>query len=510
MDALPRSFPTVVHMLQQAAREAGEREALVCEGERLTYADYQSCAAGFAAELAQLGATGERVAVLMGNAIDLCIALFGTHAAQAVTVPLNPLYTERELRQILADAQPHVLIHDANSAAVAAPLAAELGIPHVIRIGEGGRRLTVWRGKGLTLPPLPQPDQIGCVQYTGGTTGRSKGVILSHRAMATNVSQREAILPTRTRTERQLCVMPLFHTYANSMCLLNMAACQGTLILVPRYNADTLLKLLVDEHITIFAGSPTLFTNLMNSEGFAAADFSKLHVSYSGSSALPEALFKRWEEATGAPVVEGYGQTESGPVISFNPLNGVRKPASVGVPLPQTEIQIVDLVSGETVLPVGERGEIRLRGPQVMNGYRNLPEETANTLRGGWLYTGDIGEFDADGYLYIRDRKKEMLKVSGFNVFPREVEEVLYAHPMVSEAAVIGLPDAKKGERVLSYVVLRRDAVIDAAALLDYCRKQLAGYKVPSEILIVDALPKTKVGKADKLRMRDLALSNQK
>jgi long-chain acyl-CoA synthetase len=495
-------------MLQEAARQAGDHEALVSEGERLTYADYQSCAAGFAEELIRLGAAGERVALLMGNSIDLCIALFGTHAAQAVTVPLNPAYTERELRQILTDAQPHVLLYDSVSAAVAAPLAAELKVPHVMRIGEAGRRLDAWRGKGLALPPLPTPEQTACVQYTGGTTGRSKGVQLSHRSMAINVAQREAVLPTRTGIERLLCVMPLFHTYANAMCLLNMAACRGTLALVPRYNAETLLQLLVTERITIFAGSPTLFTSLMNSAEFAKADFSTLHVSYSGSSALPEALFKRWEEATGAPVVEGYGQTESGPVVSFNPLSGVRKPASVGVPLPETEVQIVDLASGETVLPVGERGEIRVRGPQVMNGYRNLPAETAAALRGGWLYTGDIGEFDADGYLYIRDRKKEMIKVSGFNVFPREVEEVLYAHPMVSEAAVIGLPDARKGERVLAYAVLRRDAAIDAAALIDYCRQQLAGYKVPGEIRIVDALPKTRVGKADKLRMRDIALAN--
>lgn len=509
MDSLPRSFPTVVHMLQEAAQEAGASEALVCENERLTYTDYQSCVAGFAHELIDLGAAGKCVALLMGNSIDLCIAMFGTHAAQAATVPLNPLYTERELRLILADAQPHVLVHDALGAALAIPLANSLGIPHVINTG--ARRLDAWRGQGLALPtPLPQPDQLASIQYTGGTTGRPKGVLLRHRTVAINIAQREAVLPTRTDMERLLCVMPLFHVYASAMCLHNMVACRGALVLVPRYQAETLLELLVHERITIFAGSPTLFTSLMNSAAFVTADFSTLHVSYSGSAALPEALFRRWEQASGAPVVEGYGQTESGPVISFNPLVGVRKPGSVGRPLPKTEVQIVDLVSGDVVLPVGERGEIRVRGPQVMDGYRNLPEETAASLRNGWLYTGDIGEFDTNGYLYIRDRKKEMVKVSGFNVFPREVEEVLYAHPTVLEAAVIGLPDAHKGEKVVGYVVLRRGARTDTAALLEYCRGQLAGYKIPSVIHIVDELPKTRVGKPDKLRMRDMGMSPQK
>jgi long-chain acyl-CoA synthetase len=289
-----------------------------------------------------------------------------------------------------------------------------------------------------------------------------------------------------------------------AMCLHNMVGCRGTMVILPRFDADKVFDLLVDARITIFAGSPTLFTGLMNHPRFASTDFSNLHLSYSGSAALPEELFRRWERASGAPVVEGYGQTESGPVISFNPLDGVRKPGSVGRVLPDTEVEIVDLETGEVVLPCGERGEIRLRGPQLMDGYHNLPEETAATLRDGWLYTGDIGEFDTDGYLFIRDRKKEMLKVSGFNVFPREVEEVLFAHPDVLEAAVVGMPDAYRGETVCAYVVPRRDTLLDAENLKDFCRKRLAGYKVPSRIEIVEQLPKTRVGKIDKLQLRGM------
>lgn len=502
MNSVTPAFDTVVHMLADAARRSGVREALVCGDERLNYTDYQSCVAGFATELIELGATGRHVAILMENSIDQCVAIFAAHAARAAAVTLNPLYTEHELRPILADAKPQVLVFGEKFAASIEPFAQSLGIPNLIRIGSA-KRLMQWQGRDLQLPqPLPSPSDLASLQYTGGTTGHSKGVRLSHRAICTNIAQREVLLPTRKDTEILLCVMPLFHIYAMAMCLHNMVGCRGTLVILPRFDADKVFDLLLDEHVTIFAGSPTLFTGMMNHPRFANTDFSSLHLSYSGSAALPEDLFRRWEQATGAPVVEGYGQTESGPVISFNPLDGVRKPGSVGRVLPDTEVEIVDLDTGEVVLPCGERGEIRLRGPQLMDGYHNLPEETSATLRDGWLYTGDIGEFDADGYLFIRDRKKEMLKVSGFNVFPREVEEVLYAHPAVLEAAVIGTPDHYRGEAVCAYVTLRRGAQADVNDLIAYCRTQLAGYKVPSHIEFVEQLPKTKVGKIDKLNLR--------
>lgn len=503
MNSVTPTFDTVVHMLADAARCSGAREALVCVDGRLNYTDYQSCVAGFATELIGLGAVGRHVAILMENSIDQCVAIFATHAARAAAVTLNPLYTEHELRPILADAKPQVLVYGEKFAASIEPLVLSLGIPYLIRIGSE-KRLTEWQGHKLQLPlPLPSPSDLASLQYTGGTTGRTKGVRLSHRAISTNIAQREVLLPTRKDTERLLCVMPLFHIYAMAMCLHNMVGCRGTLVILPRFDADKVFDLLVDERITIFAGSPTLFTAMMNHPRFPSTDFSSLHLSYSGSAALPEELFLRWERATGAPVVEGYGQTESGPVISFNPLNGVRKPGSVGQVLPDTEVQVVDMEKGEVALPCGDRGEIRLRGPQLMDGYHNLPEETAATLRDGWLYTGDIGEFDADGYLYIRDRKKEMLKVSGFNVFPREIEEVLFSHPDVLEAAVVGVSDSYRGEVAIAYVVARSGMELDACKLKDYCRKRLAGYKIPNRIEIVNQLPKTRVGKVNKMQLKN-------
>ncbi len=505
MPKLPMVYPSVVHMLADAAERVPDQEAIVCGDDRLTYREYLRCVAWFADELVALGAARQRVGFVLGNSADICIAMFAAHAALAQAAPFNPMYTARELRALFEDANLHVVIYDEDKRDVVEPILDALRIPHRICIGAGARRLTAWQDAAdRALPqPLPSGDDLATLQYTGGTTGRAKGVNLRHGAVATNVSQREALLPTRKDCERLLCVMPLFHIYAVAMCLHNMAYAGGTLVIVPRYTPDAVFDLLARERITIIAGSPTLFTSLLAHPRFASADFSELSLSYSGSAALPEELLRRWESATGAPVLEGYGQSETGPVLTFNPLDGVRKSGSVGRPLPYTEIEIVDLERGARPLDVGEKGEIRVRGPQIMSGYRNLPDETAATIRGGWLHTGDVGEFDDDGYLYIRDRKKEMAKVSGFNVFPREIEEVLYLHPAVREAAVVAVPDAYRGEVVRAFVALRPGDAAGPEQLIEHCRANLAKYKIPAQIAIVEELPKTAVGKIDKNRLRD-------
>lgn len=490
------AFPTVIHMLAAAARSHPAREALVCDGERLNYLEFHQAAAAFAQELSALGVRGERVALILGNSIDICVAMFAAQAAGAQVVPLNPLYTIRELEPLLRDAAPRVLLFSETHAASSVTLAGTLSIPHAVMIGRGGKRLGLARS-GAELG-LPQPDDLAALQYTGGTTGVSKGVNLTHRAIACNVLQRDALVPSRVDGERILCTMPLFHVYAVAMCLHNAACCAGTLVIVPRFTAALTLELLASERITAFAGSPTVFSALLADAGFASATFPSLRVSYSGSAALPAAMLARWEQATGAPVVEGYGLSEAGPVISFNPLHGPRKPLSVGRPLPDTEVEIVDPEDGVTALAPGEVGEIRVRGPQTMVGYRNRPEDTAHALRGGWLYTGDLGEIDADGYLFIRDRKKDMFKVSGYSVYPREIEEVLYQHPAIREAAVIGIPDDHRGTRIRAIVALRDGQVCDAPSLESFCREHLTHYKLPREFEFVAALPRTAVGKIDR------------
>ena len=445
-------YDTVVHMLAAAAEARPHAEALVCGERRLTYREYYDAVNGFAADL-----NGERVATVLGNSIDACVAMFGVLASGAQLVPVNPLYTKREIDEIVEDASPSLVVSERFELKTGAPRT------------------------------LPKSEDLALLQYTGGTTGKSKGVNLAHRAIATNVAQREALLPTAMDAERILCAMPLFHSYGMAMGLFLAVNCRGTLVILERYKPEAVLEAIEKERITIFPGSPTIFTGLLGHADFARTDWSSVHTCYSGSAPLPEETLRRWERAVGAPVYEGYGQTEAGPVLTFNAVGKERKPGSVGVAVPQTEIRIVE-------------GEVVARGPQIMQGYRNRPQETAEALRDGWLHTGDMGELDADGYLYIRGRKKDMAIVGGYNVYPREVEEVLNGHPAVAEAAVVGGPDAYRGECLHAYVSLRRE--ITPEALLTYCGERLARYKIPVTLEVLEALPKTSVGKLDKLPLR--------
>ena len=505
-ETLPCQFPTVVHALVDAVAQRPEQEALALGEERLNYREYLRCVAGFSRELRELGLDGCRVALLMGNSIDVCIAMYAVHAARAEAVPLNPVYTVPELLPMLEDAGVSAIIFDAALEDTVQSLAEQLQVGRLLGVGSTNR-LTLWRDRaGLdTLGDLPQADDPATLQFTGGTTGRAKGARISHHSLSINVSQREALFPTRQDVERMLCIMPLFHCYAVSMCLHAMVYRRGALVILPRYHPGEVLAALTGEQVTLFGGSPTIFTGLLNYPGFADTDFSSLYLSSSGSAPLAGNVLKEWEQITGTPILEGYGQSEAGPVISFNPVHGVKKPTSVGIPLPATQIQIVDTETGTKVLETGQKGEIRVAGPQVMRGYRNRPKETAQALRDGWLYTGDIGELDEDGYLYIRGRKKEMLIVSGYNVFPREIEEILHRNPAVKEAAVVGRTDTYRGELPIAFVVPVSANGTNAEALQHYCTENLAPYKIPTRFHLLEQLPKTVVGKVDKVRLTEMA-----
>lgn len=509
VENLPRVFPTVVHMLADAAARFPEQTALICGPRSLSYAQYVRCVGGFAEELAGYGARCGRVALVCANSLDVPIAMFGAHAAGAQAVPINPTYTERELGYILKDADPIAVICDAEIAGKVEPLAAALGIAHTVRIGQGGRALDVWKDEPQRrLPePWPSPDDLATLQYTGGTTGLPKGVNISHRQMAVNISQREAALPTRPGDESILCMMPLFHVFAVAMCLHLAAYCSGRLVIMPRYRPDAVLDLVAEQKITRLPAGPTVFIGLLAHEKFKATDFSSLRTAYSGSAPLPEETMRQWSAQTGTPILEGFGQTEAGPVLTYVREGGPFKVGSSGPALPLTTIEIVDTETGTKVLAVGEIGEIRARGPQIMSGYRNKPKETAEALRNGCLYTGDIGELDADGYLFVRDRRKDMVIVGGYNVYPREVDEVLFMHPAVREAATTGAPDRYYGETVRAFVVLNENACVATDELIAHCKKNLAPYKVPSQIHLVDALPRTTVGKIDKLVLRERLMS---
>ena len=502
--SLPHIFPTVVHMLIDAAARSPDAIALVCGDQYLSYAQYLRCVAGFARELNERCGRGGRIALVCGNSIDMPIAMFATHAAGAQAVPINPAYTTRELSYILGDADPAAIIYDAEVAATVEPLIASLGIKYAVRLGGGGRTLDVWKDDvGQTLPqPLPQPTDLATLQYTGGTTGKPKGVNITHGQMAVNISQREAALPTHPDDERILCMMPLFHVFAVAMCLHLAVYCRGRLVIIPRYKPQIVLDLIEKERITRLPAGPTVFIGLLNDERIAATDLSSLRTAYSGSAPLPEETLRGWQEIAGSPILEGFGQTEAGPVLTYVRDGGPLKVGSSGPALPLTEIEIVDVETGQRRLGVGEIGEVRARGPQIMSGYRNKPQETAEALRDGWLYTGDIGELDSDGYLYIRDRKKDMAIVGGYNVYPREINEVLFAHPDVKEAASAGVPDRYYGEAICAYVVLKPGARATVDNLIAHCKENLARYKVPSRVFIVEALPRTTVGKIDSVTLR--------
>ena len=503
---------TVVDLLFHAARTRPRTVALICGEESIDYAGYADAVRSFALELDGASGTGGRIATLLPNSLDACIAHFAVLASGRQLVPLNPDHTARELDFELRDSMPDVVIADPSLRAALEPTTLAMGTA-VLWVGPGARRLAETAAGAAGAAPwppadpaalsLPDPSTLALLQYTGGTSGRPKGVELLHRALRVNVAQREAVLPTRDDGERILCTMPLFHSYGMAMGLYLAARCRGTLVILAAYRRDALFDAIERHAITVFPGSPTIYAGLLDHARFDSVDWSSVHTCYSGASALSVALMERWHEAVGVAILEGYGQTEAGPVLSYNSPSAPIKAGSVGRPLPATRIEIVDTETGLCVLPVHAIGEIRARGPQIMQGYRNRPEETAEALRDGWLYTGDIGEFDTDGYLYIRDRKKDMVIIGGYNVYPREVEEVLQSHPAVSEVAAIGMADGYRGEVLHAFVVLRSDAgPVGAEELLAHCEAHLVRYKRPARLMLVEGLPKTSVNKIDKKALR--------
>lgn len=503
---MPPVHASVMAMLDHTVAEFGDHEALVLEEQSLSYRELRACALGLSRLLRDQAPAGSRVATVLGNSLVAAVAPYAICAFEGVHVPLNPLYTSHELGYILQDAAPALVLVDDALADTVRPLVAAETV--VIPSSQLAAMLGVWRSDialqqaSLDAGPL-DPEALALMQYTGGSTGRPKGVLLTHRALNANIAQREALLPVARGIERVLCVMPLFHSYGMAMGLFLCGYAGATLVLQGSYHPQRLLQAIERHRITIFPGSPTLFTGLMACEDFAGTDWRRVHTCYSGSAALAAETLQRWEAATGSRVYEGYGQTEAGPVLSFNPVAGPCKIGSVGIAAPLTELEVVDVEYGTRVLQAGARGEIRARGPQVMKGYWQLPQETQEALRDGWLYTGDIGEFDEDGYLYIRDRKKDLVIVGGYNVYPREIEEVLYTHPAVSEAAVVGQPDAYRGEVLRAFVALREGQVASAEELIEFCRQRLAKYKIPAALDILAGLPKTAVNKIDKKPLKE-------
>ena len=539
-DIDPARYRSLVHLMEEAFAQYAQRNAYVCMGRFITYADVDAMSRRLGAWLQAQGLEpGARVALMMPNVLQYPVALAAVLRAGYVVVNVNPLYTPRELEHQLKDSGAEAIIilenfahtlekviaHTRIRVAVVASMGDLLGgakgllvnfvvrsvkkmvpefsLPHAIRFN---RALKEGGAMQLRPPTLGHAD-IAFLQYTGGTTGLSKGAMLSHRNVIANLLQNEAWLQPALDKEPRVdaltfvCALPLYHIFALTVCCLMGTRLGGMNILIPNpRDIPGLVKELGKYRFNMLPAVNTLYNALLNHPGFASLDFSALKLCNGGGMAVQKAVNDRWRAATGRSIVEGYGLSETSPVATANPADSNEFTGTIGLPLPSTEVAILDDAGAE--LPPGQAGEIAIRGPQVMEGYWQNPAETARVMtRDGYFRSGDIGVMDERGYVTIVDRKKDMVLVSGFNVYPSEVEAVVAMHPGVLECAVVGVPDANTGEAVKLYVV-RRDPSLTADDLMAYCHEQLTGYKRPKQIEFRGELPKSNVGKILRRELR--------
>ena len=544
METAARTYPlnAATHFVLRYL--AGERFTV---GGRLTYRRLNELIDRFAASLAQLGVRkGDRVGVMLPNSPHFVIAFFGAMRLGAVVVNINPTYTSRELKHQLSDAGAETIvllnlfwprlkeIQDATpiKRVVVAHIFDTLPFPSNFLAKLAQRREPDWvdvpaapnlfffsdvLAASTSKPPKVeiQPDDVALFQYTGGTTGVPKAAMLTHRNLMANVRQvSDWLVSAQPGNEKMMGAIPFFHVYGMTVCMLYGLYLGMELVMVPNPRPiENVMRVIQKERCTIFPGVPAMYIGIVNHPKVQHYDLKSVMACISGSAALPMEVQERFGTLTGGRLVEGYGLTEAAPVTHCNPVNGLRKSGSIGVPFPDVEAKIIDLETG-TSLPFDriQSGELCLRGPQVMKGYWNQPEETTATIDGeGWLHTGDICSVDADGYFYLVDRKKDMINASGFKVLPRDVEEVLFAHPDVLEAVVVGIPNPSRGDdTVKDYIVPKPGATLSVDEIRTFCKQQLAPYKVPREIEFRDDLPKTIVGKVLRRVLVDEAVASRR
>jgi long-chain acyl-CoA synthetase len=526
-------------MLEQSARKFSSRSAAVFINKKISFRELDELANRFANMLRDLGVEkGDRVALQLPNCPQMVIGYYGTLKLGAVAVMFNPLYSPREIEYQLRDsgakvmlvldrlwpqvskalekAKPeHVIVtHVKDFLAfplnLLEPIKAKREGEHVevdmnaSRYGlRGMHELKEMLARSSSARPKVEVDpaeDLAVFQYTGGTTGVSKGVMLTHRNLLANVIQCRAWFPdVKEGREVILCTLPFFHSYGMTVDM-NFGIYTGsTLVLIPNpRDVGMILKAIAKHRPTLFPGVPAMYITLINHPEVKSGklDLRSIRACLSGAAPLPVEVQVEFEGITGGKLVEGYGLSEASPVTHANPIDGMRKEGSIGMPLPSTEVKIVDVEDRTKELAVGEVGELVVRGPQVMKGYWNMPDETSLVLdEEGWLYTGDVARADEDGFFYIVDRKKDMIIASGYNIYPRDVEEVLFEHPKIADAAVAGVPHPKRGETVKAYVVLKEGETATAEEIIEFCKERMSKYKVPTEVEFRKELPKTMVGK---------------
>jgi long-chain acyl-CoA synthetase len=500
-------FPSIVHALWDAERRAPDALALVCGERRLSFAELATHTRRLSAQLTERRVAGERVVILRPSSSEAVVGVLAAMAAGATAAPANPFFSLPELRAVLKEARPMVVLVGAEARDKVLELAAELAIPYVLENDlEGGLRellpprIEARRGQphvGTDRVGNPTSDAPALLIFTGGTTGEPKAVVHTHRSLVASLQQHVDAWPLKRGSERFLSAAPIFHIWGLGYATFVPIYSRCAHFIISKYDAEVVLQALERERITVFAGGPApIYMGLTQSPRFGSTDFSSLKYCLTGGSPCPEQLQQVWERGTGCVLLEGWGMSETGP-LCLTPPNGPR-PGSVGRPVKGTHVEAVDLDTGGHVLGTGEPGELRVRGPQLMVGYFDRPETTAEVLRDGWLYTGDIGYVDADGYVFLIDRKKDMIIVGGYNVYPRKVDEVLFKHPLIAEAATVGRRHERLGEELVAFVVKKPGALLGKEEFFEYCRVNLVKYRRPVDVLFLDALPRTNAKKLDK------------
>ena len=496
--------PSLVHMLRAAIAAEPELTAVIYAERTISYREFGRAVNGLGARLRPYAGRGDRVVLMMANSIEMDVALIAVMSTGAQVAPVNPFFKPAELRKVMSSVDAALIICDAATRDKADEIATTMGIERVWTLDQTELESWTQDESWDAQPDIDVgPDDLALLIFTGGSTGIPKGVDHTHAGLVWSLLQHCSVWPLDFGAETFLNVAPMFHIWGLAYASWVPIYAQGTLVMVPRYEPDRVVEALAEHRVTVFSGGPApIYMGLLASPAFDAADLSNLKYCQSGGAPCPEDLHREWSERAGRPLLEGWGMTEGAP-FCLNPFEGQRKLLSVGNPVPKTEVEVVDLESGTQLLPVGEAGEVRVRGPQMMRGYRNFPEETAAALRDGYMYTGDIGYVDADGFLFLVDRKKDMVCVGGFNVYPREVDEVLFNHPKIREAATVGKPDPRLGEVVVAFVVLDKAVSMDENEFFAFCEDVMVKYKRPVEVHFVDALPRTGTNKINRIELRE-------
>lgn len=539
-DIEPTQYASLVDLLEESFTKFADRKAFICMDKAISYRDLDQMSVALAAYLQGRGLQrGARVALMMPNVLQYPVTTAAVLRAGFAVVNVNPLYTPRELEHQLKDSGAEAIIVLENFAHTVEQVIAKTAVKHVIVASMGDllgfkgvivnlvvrrvkKMVPAWSlpgavsfndalsaGRGMTFnKPKLSPGDVAFLQYTGGTTGVSKGATLLHRNIVANVLQNDAWLqpamaaPPHVDQLMIVCALPLYHIFALTACYLLAVRAGGCNLLIPNpRDIAGFVKELAKVQVNSFPAVNTLYNGLMHHPDFKKLDFSKLKISNGGGMAVQRPVADQWKAITGCFIAEGYGLSETSPTLTCNPATATEFTGTIGLPVPSTYISIRDDDGNE--VPLGQPGEICAKGPQVMSGYWNRPEETAKVMTAdGYFRTGDIGVMDEKGYTKIVDRKKDMILVSGFNVYPNEIEEVIASHPGVLECAVIGIPDSKSGEAVKAFIV-KKDPNLTAEVVIKFCQEQLTGYKVPKHIEFRTDLPKTNVGKILRRQLRD-------